>query len=304
MDARRGGLLALVRTLGIPTVVVLHDLDLAARYCNHVVLLDRGSIVRAGAPAKALVPEVLEPVHRVRVLDDGDCVQLVFRPDLRPTASTSASSVTPANLAHAHLLMFLWVMTVGSEHDPAVEALRAVASPLRLAILAHLARTPMAVQDLADRLAVSQPLVLHHLSVLRRAGLVTVRRSGRRAIHAPTEHPVVGLALAALEEMRRTRMTTTEHARHTDHAHAHGEGCGHVAVPHVDHVDYAHDGHLHRVHDGHWDECETAEHVAHDGHDHAHGEGCGHVAVPHGDHVDYLHDGHRHAAHDGHYDDH
>ncbi len=203
-------------------------------------------------------------------------------------------------------------MPLGSDYDPAVEVLRAVASPLRLAILVHLDRSPMAVQDLADRLAVSQPLVSHHLSVLRRAGLVTVQRSGRRAIHSTTAHPVVGLALTVLDDdratrTRRTSMTTIEHARHTDHAHTHGEGCGHVAVPHVDHVDYAHDGHLHRVHDGHWDECETAGHVAHDGHDghdHAHGEGCGHVAVPHGDHVDYLHDGHRHAAHDGYYDDH
>jgi iron complex transport system ATP-binding protein len=74
--------LALVRTLRVPTVVVLHDLNLAARYCDHVVLLDRGSVVRAGTPAEVLVPEVLEPVYRVvvRVLDDDDCIQLVFRP--------------------------------------------------------------------------------------------------------------------------------------------------------------------------------------------------------------------------------
>ncbi|MDX3659597.1 hypothetical protein PV646_20035 [Streptomyces sp. ID05-26A] len=45
-------------------------------------------------------------------------------------------------------------------------------------------------------------------------------------------------------------MTTT----HLDHGHAHGYGCGHVAVPHGDHVDYVHDGHRHAVHDGHYDE--------------------------------------------------
>nr|WP_240522131.1 hypothetical protein [Amycolatopsis vastitatis] len=34
----------------------------------------------------------------------------------------------------------------------------------------------------------------------------------------------------------------------------HGEGCGHVAVPHGDHVDYVHDGHRHAGRDDHYDE--------------------------------------------------
>ncbi len=39
-----------------------------------------------------------------------------------------------------------------------------------------------------------------------------------------------------------------------EHAHAHGDDCGHPAVPHGDHVDYVHDGHLHAAHGDHWDE--------------------------------------------------
>ena len=40
---------------------------------------------------------------------------------------------------------------------------------------------------------------------------------------------------------RRPRAT-----RPTDeHAHEHGEDCGHLAVEHGDHVDYVHDGHRH-----------------------------------------------------------
>ena len=39
-----------------------------------------------------------------------------------------------------------------------------------------------------------------------------------------------------------------------DHAHVHGEACGHQAVPHGDHVDYVHDGHRHAVHGSHYDE--------------------------------------------------
>ena len=39
-----------------------------------------------------------------------------------------------------------------------------------------------------------------------------------------------------------------------DHAHEHGQECGHAAVPHGDHVDYVHDGHRHAPHGSHYDE--------------------------------------------------
>lgn len=43
------------------------------------------------------------------------------------------------------------------------------------------------------------------------------------------------------------------HTIYDEYTHVHGEGCGHVAIPHGDHVDYLHDGHRHAAHDGHWD---------------------------------------------------
>jgi len=39
-----------------------------------------------------------------------------------------------------------------------------------------------------------------------------------------------------------------------DHAHVHGDDCGHPAVQHGDHVDYVHDGHRHAPHGEHYDE--------------------------------------------------
>lgn len=77
-------ILTLIRALAITTVVVLHDLNLAARYCDRLVLLDRGQVVASGTSDAVLRPEVLEPVYRVAVnrVDEPDCVQLVFRPRL------------------------------------------------------------------------------------------------------------------------------------------------------------------------------------------------------------------------------
>lgn len=61
--------------------MVLHDLNLAARYCDQLVLLNRGSVVHAGVTDDVLVPEVLEPVYEVGVqrMAQDDCVQLIFR---------------------------------------------------------------------------------------------------------------------------------------------------------------------------------------------------------------------------------
>jgi iron complex transport system ATP-binding protein len=52
---------------GVTVVAALHDLNLAAATCDHLILLDRGRVVAAGPVGEVLVPEVLEPVYGVRV---------------------------------------------------------------------------------------------------------------------------------------------------------------------------------------------------------------------------------------------
>ena len=47
-------------------VVVLHDVPLAARYCDELVVLDRGRTVAAGTPADVLTPRLLADVFQVR----------------------------------------------------------------------------------------------------------------------------------------------------------------------------------------------------------------------------------------------
>ncbi|MEV0894195.1 ATP-binding cassette domain-containing protein [Promicromonospora sp. NPDC050262] len=52
---------------GVTVVAALHDLNLAAATCDHLVVLDHGRVVAAGPVGEVLVPEVLEPVYGVRV---------------------------------------------------------------------------------------------------------------------------------------------------------------------------------------------------------------------------------------------
>jgi iron complex transport system ATP-binding protein len=46
-------------------VVVLHDLTLAARFCDRLVLLDRGKVVAEGKPMDVLTPDTLARVYAV-----------------------------------------------------------------------------------------------------------------------------------------------------------------------------------------------------------------------------------------------
>ncbi len=58
-------LLAFVRDLGVTTVAALHDLNLAAAFCAHVLVLADGRLVAAGPPADVLTPPLLREVYGV-----------------------------------------------------------------------------------------------------------------------------------------------------------------------------------------------------------------------------------------------
>ncbi|MFC8597785.1 putative F420-0 ABC transporter ATP-binding protein [Isoptericola sp. NPDC057191] len=51
---------------GVTVLAALHDLQLAAQHCDHVVLLSGGRVVAAGEVRDVLVPDVLDPVYGVR----------------------------------------------------------------------------------------------------------------------------------------------------------------------------------------------------------------------------------------------
>ena len=59
-------ILALVRQLDVTTVVALHDLNLAAMFCDHLVVLDGGAVVAAGVPGQVLTEDLIAEVYGVR----------------------------------------------------------------------------------------------------------------------------------------------------------------------------------------------------------------------------------------------
>ena len=59
--------LALVRRLGMTVVAALHDLNLAARFCDRLYVLDQGSVVASGAALDVLTEPLLSQVYDVPV---------------------------------------------------------------------------------------------------------------------------------------------------------------------------------------------------------------------------------------------
>ncbi|MCG7496009.1 ABC transporter ATP-binding protein [Vibrio sp. Of7-15] len=52
-------LLDLVKSLGISVLATLHDLNISARYCDYLYVMQAGNITQQGTPSQVLTPEVL-----------------------------------------------------------------------------------------------------------------------------------------------------------------------------------------------------------------------------------------------------
>jgi iron complex transport system ATP-binding protein len=72
--AHQAAILALVRQRAdckkVAAMVVTHDINLAAEFSNHVLLMKDGQGVALGRPAEVLTPELLRKVFEVRILVD------------------------------------------------------------------------------------------------------------------------------------------------------------------------------------------------------------------------------------------
>lgn len=66
--------MALVRDQRITTIAALHDLELAAAFCDALVVLHRGVVVASGPVAEVLTPSLLDQVYGVHASVDTDDV--------------------------------------------------------------------------------------------------------------------------------------------------------------------------------------------------------------------------------------
>lgn len=82
--------------------------------------------------------------------------------------------------------------------DTAGDLLRALAAPVRIAIVLQLHEEARCVHELVDALDVPQPLVSQHLRILKSAGVVEGSRSGREVLYRLVDHHLADIVVAAV----------------------------------------------------------------------------------------------------------
>lgn len=58
-------LMQMLKQAGKTVVTVLHDLNQASRYCDHLVVLAQGNVIAQGQPVDVMQPELLRKVFQV-----------------------------------------------------------------------------------------------------------------------------------------------------------------------------------------------------------------------------------------------
>ena len=96
-------LLTLIRELPVTTVVALHDLNLAAMFCDRLIVLSAGRAVAAGPPADVLTPQLIRDVYRVRAVVENDGAD--GRPAIRflpaPLAANDSATIGASDVSLA-----------------------------------------------------------------------------------------------------------------------------------------------------------------------------------------------------------
>lgn len=78
------------------------------------------------------------------------------------------------------------------------DLLRALAAPVRIAIVLQLHDAPRCVHELVDALQVTQPLISQHLRVLKSAGVVRGDRTGREVVYRLVDDHLAHIVIDAV----------------------------------------------------------------------------------------------------------
>jgi ArsR family transcriptional regulator, zinc-responsive transcriptional repressor len=85
------------------------------------------------------------------------------------------------------------------------DLLRALAAPVRIAIVLQLRESSRCVHDLVDALGVTQPLISQHLRVLKSAGVVRGDRHGREVVYSLVDDHLSHIVVDAVEHAEEVR---------------------------------------------------------------------------------------------------
>lgn len=76
-------ILDIVKSLNITVVAAIHDLNIAAMYCDYLYILKDGEIAAQGAPNDILTSELIKDVYEVDasiIIDDNSLMHITYQP--------------------------------------------------------------------------------------------------------------------------------------------------------------------------------------------------------------------------------
>jgi ArsR family transcriptional regulator, zinc-responsive transcriptional repressor len=85
------------------------------------------------------------------------------------------------------------------------DLLRALAAPVRIAIVLELRAHDLCVHELVEALGVAQPLVSQHLRVLKSAGVVRGERHGREVVYSLVDEHLAHIVVDAVAHVEEGR---------------------------------------------------------------------------------------------------
>ena len=93
-------LMDIVRGLGVTVVAAIHDLNIAALYCDRLYVLKQGRMVAQGAPEQVLTPELIRDIYEVEaqvIHDEAGRMHVLYHPAHRNGGTQSEKD------CHSHL---------------------------------------------------------------------------------------------------------------------------------------------------------------------------------------------------------
>ena len=130
---------------------------------------------------------------------------MVMSPSESPSTPTGHGAPLPATpdlgtdlVSHEHGSIEYPLPPPREILDAAGELLRALAAPVRIAIVLQLRESQRCVHELVDALGVPQPLVSQHLKILKAAGVVAGERSGREVLYRLADHHLAHIVVDAV----------------------------------------------------------------------------------------------------------
>ena len=88
-------LMDIVKGLNLTVIAAIHDLNIAAMYCDRLLVVENGLIIKSGTPEEVLTPEFIKEVYEVDadvIKDEKGEIHILYHPAYRKVREDNEES--------------------------------------------------------------------------------------------------------------------------------------------------------------------------------------------------------------------